>query len=232
MSKQIVLFIVEGFSDKNSFENILNHASVDKVKYKIVGGDITIKSGPYNIVKNIRKKVNEFLYDPKNKYFLKDIKKIVHLIDIDGVFLDSNLIEENKDIKHITYVNNKCLVKDKEQILERNKNKSLVIKKLSQTDTIDFKSIIIPYEAYYFSCNLEHVFHDNPNVVTEKEKIELSNKLADKYFGYENLFIKDLENSDYATKLNYKDSWNNIIDASLRLEKSTNFNLFFKQKDD
>ena len=68
-------------------------------------------------------------------------------------------------------------------------------------------------------------------MVTEKEKIDLSNKLADKYFGYESLFIEDLENSDYATKLNYKDSWNNIIDASLGIEKSTNFNLFFTQKD-
>ena len=45
------------------------------------------------------------------------------------------------------------------------------------------------------------------------------------------IFIKDLKNSDYATKLSYKDSWNDIIDASQGIEKSTNFNLFFTQKD-
>ena len=61
MDKQIVLFIVEGESDKHSFENILNHlVSSDVVKFKVIKGDITVKSNKYTVTKKIKKKIEEF----------------------------------------------------------------------------------------------------------------------------------------------------------------------------
>lgn len=73
MSSKVVLFIVEGFSDQNSFENILNHLSLDKIKFKIVKGDITANSSVNTIRKNIAGCVNNFL--KLNKFYSTDIKK-------------------------------------------------------------------------------------------------------------------------------------------------------------
>ena len=48
--------MVEGFSDKMSFENILNRlVSNDKVKFMVLSGDITTHSLPQNISKKIAK---------------------------------------------------------------------------------------------------------------------------------------------------------------------------------
>lgn len=230
MSKQIVLFIVEGFSDQNSFENILNHLSNDRIKYKVIGGDITLKSGTYNIKRKIKDKVLEFIDEPKNKFDLTDIKKIVHLVDIDGVFINNEYIIEDKSLKSLKYEDGKCFVKDKNQIIIRNANKKRVLTMLSNTNYIDVNDNCIPYEIYYFSCNLEHVLHNNPNVETEAEKIELSNQFADQYLGYENKFVTDINESEYSTQSTYKESWKKIIENDSEFLRLTNFNLFFKEE--
>ena len=59
MDKQIKLFIVEGESDKHSFENILNKlVSNDVIKFKVIEGDITVKSNKYTVLKKINQKIN------------------------------------------------------------------------------------------------------------------------------------------------------------------------------
>lgn len=231
MLRQIVLFIVEGYSDQNSFENILNHLSTDKVKYKIIGEDITTKSGVYNIHTKINARIKDFLRDPKNKYSINDIKKIVHLVDIDGVFVRVDLIIEDKTINHVKYEHNKCYVKDKAQIIKRNLNKKKVLIELSKKNHVKIDGFCLPYECYYFSCNLEHVLHNDPNVLTEEEKVLLSNNFADKYLGYEEQFVEDLESSNYSSKTTYEGSWDDIINHTTSFIRLTNFNLFFKKDD-
>ena len=86
---------------------------------------------------------------------------------------------------------------------------------------------IIPYEIYYFSCNLEHVLHDNPNVETKEKKKELSELFAEEYLGKEKDFIKFIKSEKYATTLEYQQSWNECIKEQNALKRVTNFNLFF-----
>ena len=153
MDKQIVLFIVEGESDKHSFENILNHlVSSDVVKFKVIKGDITVKSNKYTVTKKIKKKIEEFLNEPKNKYLtVKDICKIVHLVDLDGAFIDnSKIVKHEKENKY--YKDGQYFVPNIENIIQRNKNKKEVIIKLKDTSFIPYPSScnantsIVPYE--------------------------------------------------------------------------------------
>ena len=235
MDKQIVLFIVEGESDKHSFENILNHlVSSDVVKFKVIKGDITVKSNKYTVTKKIKKKIEEFLNEPKNKYLtVKDICKIVHLVDLDGAFIDnSKIVKHEKENK--CYKDGQYFVPNIENIIQRNKNKKEVIIKLKDTSFIPYQSScnantsIVPYEIYYFSCNLEHVLHNDPNVESFKRKKELSESFAEDYLGQEREFLKFIKNPLFATQVNYQESWEDAIKQENALVRSTNFNLFFK----
>lgn len=233
MDKQIILFIVEGESDKHSFENILNKIiSNDVVKFKVVKGDITVKSNKYTVCRQINKKVDEFLNEPKNKVLkVSDICKVVHLVDLDAVFInDDKIIKNDKDSKE--YKDDCYLVPNRNNIIERNRNKKEVILKLKDLSFIKYKQgddiNIIPYEIYYFSCNLEHVLHDNPNVETKEQKKELSELFAEEYLGKEKNFIKFIKSEKYATTLEYQQSWNECIKEQNALKRATNFNLFFK----
>lgn len=233
MDKQIILFIVEGESDKHSFENILNKiVSNDVVKFKVVKGDITVKSNKYTVCKRINNKVEEFLSEPKNKFLsVTDISKVVHLVDLDAAFISSDKIVKNdKDSKE--YQRDCYLVPNVNDIIERNKNKREVILKLKDMSFIRYKKgdkdKIIPYEIYYFSCNLEHVLHNNPNVESLKKKKELSELFAEEYLGKEKEFLKFIKSKDYATTLGYQESWYDAIKEKNALKRETNFNLFFK----
>jgi hypothetical protein len=234
MDKQIILFIVEGMSEQTSFENILNQLDSNKKnKFKIIHGDITAKSCQYNIVKKISKKVIEFFEEPQNKHYeLKDIKKIVHLIDTDGVFmLDSCIIRNDEDKK--VFSNNQYKAPNVNEIIARNKNKREVIKRIANTTYIPIaqKKIYLQYECYYFSCNLEHVLHNNPNVQTDNEKTKLANSFADQYFGYEYMFLDFIKDESFTTNLSYKDSWDYIMKPENAFNRKTNFNLYFKEDD-
>lgn len=233
MAKQIILFIVEGESDKRSFENILNHlVSNDVVRFKVVNGDITIKSNKYTVRKRINDKIKEFLKEPKNKFLTpKDISKVVHLVDLDATFIDSSkIIKHDKDEK--IYLNDQYFVPNVNNIIRRNKEKKEVLLKLKDLTYIEYKdekvARILPYVVYYFSCNLEHVLHNNPNVSTVKQKIELSENFAEEYLNKEKDFLPFIRQPDFASPFSYDKSWEEAIKPENALKRMTNFNLFFK----
>lgn len=228
MNKQVVLFVVEGTSDQVSFDNILNRLlNNDKIKFLVIHGDITTVSAKYNVKKKISKRVLDFIQEPKNSFIkISDIKKIVHLVDLDGVFINESLVVKNdNNVKE--YRENEYAVPNVTEILERNKNKSEVIKELIKTCYINVDGRALPYEIYYFSCNLEHVLHDNPNVYTDSEKEDLSNRFAETYLGYETEFIKFINDNRFAFDGNYKESWKDAIKEENALKRKTNFNIFF-----
>lgn len=232
MNKEVVLFIVEGESDRMSFENVLNRlVTNDKIKFIVISGDITSTSLKYNITKKIEKKVIDFINLPKNKYLhISDIKKIVHIVDLDATFINrEQIVQNNNEIKQYTSEN--YLVPNVEEIIQRNSNKKQVLEKLINTNFITCNSIVIPYEIYYFSCNLEHVLHNNPNVDTIKEKIRLSDEFAERYLGYEHLFLEFINDESFAAQGNYSDSWSEATNPQNALCRKTNFNLFFKKDD-
>ena len=212
-----------------SFENILNRlVSNDKVKFMVLSGDITTHSLPQNISKKIAKKVTAFLNEPKNKYLnLQDIIKIVQIVDLDAAFINpEQIIKSDNNIKE--YKENTFNVPNVEDIIKRNSVKKSVIEKLSKINYISIESSAIPYEIYYFSCNLEHVLHGDPNVSSDIDKTRLSDEFAAKFLGYENLFIDFIDDDEFATKLDYRLSWIDAMKPQNALKRSTNFNLFFK----
>lgn len=206
--KKVLLFIVEGISDKVSLQAVLeSYFDSSKVQISVVRSDITQESLPTTIKTNLNFNIQRFCNIEKLK--IKDIQRVIHIVDTDGTFVPENSIIQNIDNKIISYTETKIITKNKDSIIKRNKNKSAVLsilyKMKNLTVTAGQSNTSIPYSVYYFSRNLEHVLHNRIETLTDEDKKELSNQFDEEYDGNAEkfkIFISDANfavSGDYAT---------------------------------
>lgn len=225
-TKKIVLFIVEGITDEISLGLVLSKIiEKDKlVKFKVIRGDITSEQGTssINILNKLTKVIKEFTQ--KDIYKKKDIYKVIHIVDTDGVFIDNQLIIQ-KDIDFIEYATQAIFTKNKESIIKRNEQKRQILNKLIGTSNV-YKDL--PYELYFFSSNLEHVLHNNQNV-SENQKSSYADKFADRFFDEPHKFIEFINDKEFAVAGNYNDTWKFIKENTNSLNRYTNFHLYINR---
>lgn len=223
-AKKVVLFLVEGASDLTSLEFIDNINTNETIKFQITSGDVTSK---LNITpQNCREEINKILLSflERSKLRKTDIIKIIHILDIDGVYIPEINIIEDKNIKKFLYTINGIVAPSKENVQKRNESKKQIVEKLLVTSKINS----IPYEMYYMSCNLEHVLHDKLEDISEDEKKELANKFADKFYEKEIEFIDFINNKDFKVLGDYKATWDFIKKDLNSVNRYSNFWLFFE----
>jgi len=224
--KKVILFLVEGITEEVSLGSILSELiNDDQIKFQIYHGDILTEK--YISQKNIKSKVgneiNKFL--ETEHYLRKDIAKIIHLIDTDGVFIGADSVIQDSSIYKNLYLENEGIkTKDVRKTIMRNKKKSQLINILCSSNKI----INIDYRMYYFSSNLEHVFHDNANV-PDSMKSQLADDFALKYYDKESEFLDFIKSSLIAAKGNYKETWDFIKNDLNSLNRNSNFHLFFNK---
>lgn len=223
-AKKVILFLVEGASDLTSLEFIDNINTNETIKFQITSGDVTSK---LNITpQNCREEINKILLSflERSKLRKTDIIKIIHILDIDGVYIPEINIIEDKNIKKFLYTINGIVAPSKENVQKRNESKKQIVEKLLVTSKINS----IPYEMYYMSCNLEHVLHDKLEDISEDEKKELANKFADKFYEKEIEFIDFINNKEFKVLGDYKTTWNFIKEGLNSVNRYSNFWLFFE----
>lgn len=223
---KIILFIVEGASDETAFGAVKKISKKNKIKFKITHGDITSKKGvnSQNCIIKLNDHINLFCKETKLK--VSDIIRLVHIVDMDGAYIQQSDIKlDQKAIKFI-YEDECIKASSIEKVASRNKTKKSVLEKLLITPAIRK----IPYEIYYMSCELEHVLYNKRNVKSESEKIKLSNKFAYRFEGKEEKFIEFLNDEDFKVNGDYKETWNFIKQGTNSLKRYSNFYLFFKDK--
>ena len=176
-TKKVILFIVEGVTDKTSLGGIIDKlVSSNLVRFYITGGDIT--SDRFSNSSNAIAKVNDHV-----KAFLarelgikkSDIIRIVHLIDMDGAYIKSDQIQV-EEVEEFVYSESAIIANEVERVIERNSRKQQVLNRLSLCPKIAG----IPYSMYYFSCNLEHVLHNEINLADEL-KMVYAERFSDSY---------------------------------------------------
>ena len=223
-AKKVILFLVEGASDLTSLEFIDNINTDETIKFQITSGDVTSK---LNITpQNCREEINKILLSflERSKLRKTDIIKIIHILDIDGVYIPEINIIEDKNIKKFLYTINGIVAPSKENVQKRNESKKQIVEKLLVTSKINS----IPYEMYYMSCNLEHVLHDKLEDISEDEKKELANKFADRFYEKEIEFIEFINNKDFKVLGDYKATWDFIKKDLNSVNRYSNFWLFFE----
>ncbi|KXS46293.1 MAG: hypothetical protein AWL62_2916, partial [Halanaerobium sp. T82-1] len=92
----------------------------------------------------------------------------------------------------------------------------------------------IPYNAYYLSCNLEHVLHNDANI-DDNLKVEKAEEFSDSYFEKKFEFLDFIRTNSFAVEGEYEETWEfikqgktDIAICTLFLKISSIFNgLFF-----
>ncbi len=236
--KKVVFVIVEGPSDETALGVILSrHFDKDTVYTQVMHCDITTEFDKDTHQKvgtaDITKKIAEVVKRWADTYRLKPdhFERIIHIVDTDGAFITEDYVVQS-DVDEPFYTLDKILCPVRENIIERNSRKAKNLLRLASTPTI-WK---VPYNAYYMSCNLDHVLYDKQNSNdTDKENDALNFALRYK----ENIpeFINFISKSDFAYKPkpelslanNYKESWTEIQAGCNSLGRRTNLGLAFAQ---
>jgi len=250
--KQVVIFLVEGESEKDAlwgpFEALTEEYSYHgKVEIRfghikdedegLYGGDITSKSGirPENIVKNINNLMLSWVFNTDHIY-PKDVIEVVHLVDLDGAYIpDSNIQPEVADdtAKNL-YINNTIITRDPQKTIERNERKRANIDYLVSMSEIKiwqgYNNKIVPYSVYYFSSNLDHYLHNNANIETSREKRERAKTFSDRCvddLGY--LFKTFLDDPDGVYDMDYKESWDYVRTGTNSVNRHSNLGVLIKR---
>ena len=225
--RKVILFIVEGFSDKEALNGILSELYEDKsIVFSIVDGDITTQNSTRS--ENIRDKIGECIKKAiqRDKFLKTDIELVIHLIDTDGAYISDDNIIENKDVK-LKYTETCIETNEVENIKKRNEKKRFILNILSSMSSVYKGKNSIPYYMFYMSCNLEHVLHNIQNAI-DNEKVNLAERLEDEYIDNPDEFVKFMSNSTFSVQGGYKETWEFIKKDLNSLNRYSNFHLFFQ----
>lgn len=224
--RKVLLFIVEGLSDKVSFEGqFVKFFSSFDVQVAVMRCDVTTEVYSSEIKSYLNSRIEEFCSIEKVKK--TDIKGIVHLVDTDGAFVSEDCVKQNTS-DETEYTDKEILAKNRETLIERNKKKSLVLKKLCSMRTLAG----INYTVYFLSRTLEHVLHNRIENLTDQDKTELSEAFDDSHADNLEGFLAFIADEVFAVKGDYKQTWDFIKQDTNSLKRYSNLHLLFEIKKD
>ncbi len=236
MEKKIDLFIVEGPSDEEYLHPLKKYMESqygNALKFRITRGDICQKIS-FNHRAVVINRIHEHVETYLQEYHLspKDVRRIIHVVDIDGVSIPIDKIIEDKSLDGIIYYRDHIEVIDKNSIIKRNKNKEKILKLMSSySQPISFKvknaEIKIPYCMYFFSQNIDDVLSDKLNSTDEEKEndsLEFAAMYKNNFTGFKNIIY--VNGCIHMTRT---ESWNYILSGDHALEKKTNLNLLIDE---
>lgn len=259
--RQVVMVIVEGQSDENALYVPLTEAFEAKYGEDVnvlfarikneddtEGGDITSRGGV--CPDKLHMLMNKLIVMPcLDDYSLmpKYITEIVHIIDVDGVYIgDTQVLEADADAQllHPVYEDASILANDPDKIRARNARKRDNIAALLafQKDGFPIQNFVdtgrgnkpttkahtVPYSLYYFSCNLDH-FTVNDRNLDRYTKVYSADIFARRYGNSVDDFVGFLRRDPAAIKeLSYEESWAMLKQGNNSLGRYTNISLLLK----
>ncbi len=222
-TKKVILFIIEGITDEICLGYVLSRLLSEQiVGFEKTYGDITTKDG-YDRAK-IAAKVGDTVKDFMGRYFLKpsDIKEVVHLVDLDGAYISDDKVIQAACQKPF-YTDENIQTSNVDGIQRRNQQKTENLNRLISLGKV-YKNI--PYKVFFFSCNLDHVLHDAPNL-SRLEKDQYAKRFESEYADQPSIFLDFLGNQQYSVGGDYQQTWDFIKLDTNSLHRHTNFHLYF-----
>lgn len=216
--KKIVFVIVEGPSDEEAlglfFDRIYDK---NTVYVHIVHGDLTTMSG------SIKNRIADAIRTYANSTHLKkaNFQEVIHIVDMDGAYIPDSAVVEDQTASKPVYNITEIRTCDPEGIRARNELKRKIIDEISSLLSVWGG---VPYQAYYMSCNLDHVLYNRLNC-TDQEKEDNAFAFAKKYKDDVPAFVTYLADSDFSVSGTYLDTWAFIKKEKHSLERHTNLGL-------
>lgn len=231
-SRKVCLFVVEGMADKTSLalplQNLFRHFfDPAYVEFDIMNGDITAdyRTKPDTIIGQLGSHIKKHLDKKKLKF--DDLIQIILVVDTDGAFIpDDHVIVGARAYRKSPFYLDDSIVtansEEQEKIQVRNHRKVSNLKRIISLPKVRK----IPFCVYYFSCNMDHVFHNDANL-DDDHKVSMAENIEDKFRGNYKGFIDYLRNSfPKGVKWSYDSSWSFIEEGTNSLKRNSNFVLF------
>lgn len=224
--KKLIVFIVEGSSDKKALEGIFKkiYKHNKQIVFKFTNGDVTSDDNinQLNVCNKIYEKVNEIIKD--KKLSKKHIWQIVHIFDTDGTYIPDTAISMSNSSKFI-YSATSISCNNINDVINRNKKKSNIMDYLLSIQNIKG----IPYTGYFMSSNLEHALYGIQNLDDDLKGIYADN-FYEAFLGKEELFIDYLrEEVANGVPNSFPASWRYIKEGLHSLERHSNLHIYFDQ---
>ena len=226
-NKRVILFIVEGISDQEALEALVEKIfQDDSTRVITTDGDIT--SADRVDVQNVIKKIWTIIVNSLKRYSLnpKDLKGIIHIVDTDGAYIPNDNIIEDKKYKECYYTPEHIHTDNKNNIEKRNKQKSSVMNRLYTNQKIRD----IPYKLFYMSSNLDHVLYNKQNNDDSMKYLD-AHSFVSQYKDNIRSFILFISSSEFSVNLPYNESWEYIKQDLHSLERHTNLGIIFQNRD-
>lgn len=223
--KKIVLFIVEGINDKTCLALCMDQLlDNNTVRFEITDGDITTQYG--NNSSNIAAKVGDIVRKFSGRIFKPtDFLEVVHLVDMDGAYIpDENIVESTYE-KNI-YSDEKIFTSKVQRTINRNHQKQEILCKMIGLNKVWGS---IPYSVYYFSCNMDHVLHNEANL-SRTDKDKFATEFESEFFGKPEKFVKFFNKAEFVVKGAYGETWEFIKAGTNSLKRYSNFAVYLNEK--
>lgn len=225
--KKVVLFLVEGITDKIALGLILSKlVESEQVHFELTDGDITGRDdvSTTNVKKKVWQHVNNFL--EKKRYRKQDLQQVIHLIDTDGAFVPDPVVISASDSEEKTHYSlDNIFAKNCQALIKRNHLKQDSVGCLHTTTKIGG----VPYQIFYFSRNLEHALHNQIEELSTSQKKSLSEALEDEYYENPEGFVQLLRGDDIMIPGDYQQTWEFIKQDLNSLMRGSNFSIFFQR---
>lgn len=231
-SRKVCLFVVEGIADKTSLalplQNLFRHFfDPAHVEFDIMNGDITAdyRTKPDTIIGQLGSHIKKHLDKKKLKF--DDLIQIILVVDTDGAFIpdDHVIVGARAYRKYPFYLDDSIVTansEEQEKIQVRNHRKVSNLKRIISLPKVRK----IPFCVYYFSCNMDHVFHNDANL-DDNHKVSMAENIEDKFRGNYKGFIDYLRNSfPKGVECSHDSSWSFIEEGTNSLKRNSNFVLF------
>ena len=225
--RKVVIIIAEGPSDEEALYPFLKElGKPHNIRFEITHGDVL--SDTKNATKSHKNIVGGIVSTilKKNRFLKEDILLVAQITDTDGVFISDDCVIIDGGVERMAYRDGEIAVandKKYEEIIKRNQVKSSRVKALVNTP---FTLSSIPYQMYYFSCNLDHVLHGQ-QFIGEKDKVGKAEAFASSQSGPE--FKSFISEQALYEGESYEQSWEFIFAEANSLKRCTNFGLFLEE---
>lgn len=235
--KHLILFIVEGPSDKAALERPIQELLDGNVlglsaEFLYLETDVTSdgRNNPDNIMGNINKFYIMDYFKGNPHYYPKDVCAVVQICDLDGTFIPEEYCKQFTEYifqeKGFYYDPPHIYGSTAEAVRDRNQRKADNIRFLLTQDSIKVRTVTVPYSVYFFSSNIDHFLHGDLNL-PGREKIRKAEGFADRFDGDSASFVEHMRQHPCAiTGMTHAESWAFIMTGCHSLERYTNFNMY------
>lgn len=144
---------------------------------------------------------------------------------MDGSYIpDENIVEGTND-KNI-YTDEQIVTSKVHGTIIRNHQKQEILNRMTGLNKVWGS---IPYSVHYFSCNMDHVLHNEANL-SRVEKYSFSTEFENEYFGKPDKFTAFFNSEEFAVRGDYLETWDFIKDGTNSLKRYSNLNQYLNKK--